>query len=390
MIRREVLIRPGQTWDPEVIAETKRRLADPLFTTFVVLTAVRSKTPGKVSLLVVTRDIWSLRMNSAFEVQDGSLTQLSISASENNLFGLRKHVALVFNLDQGQFSLGPQYVDKNIAGTRLRLSTNVGILFSRSGRNFEGSRSTTIFSYPLWSLSRKWGAGLTASHFDSTVRQFLGARLRTYDNPDTLETESIPRVYEHQTLNLESSVVRSLGTNVKHSVTGGHALSIRRPSVFDDFGEGVASPTRFRVAVARAAFERDVLPRSERASAMFLRYSLFTPRYIVYRNLSTYDLPEDARLGPDFGLTVSTALKLLGSEQNFVALSSSAGWTHDIAKDGFFRASVSANGRIRGKDFSMAASERRHELQLRECSERSVYSEESRMRSSSTIPTTTS
>ena len=80
VISREVLLRPGDAWDEEIVDETRRRLRDPLFTTLVVLVPVQAPAPhrdsGMVDLLVVTRDIWSLRMNSKFEVQEGILTEL--------------------------------------------------------------------------------------------------------------------------------------------------------------------------------------------------------------------------------------------------------------------------------------------------------------------------
>jgi hypothetical protein len=352
VVEREVLLQPGQVWDEELVAETKRRLNDPLFTTLVVVVPVASQTPGRVDLLVVTRDIWSLRMNSQFEVQDNVLTQLSVSLSENNVFGLRKQAAFVFDMDLGQFSLGPQYVDKNIAGTRLQLSTRVSALFSRSERDFEGTASTVIFGYPLWSLRSKWGASIVASHFDSTVRQFFGPNLRLYDNPDTAEQELIPRKFDFRVIGIETSGVRSFGEDVKQRITVGHTLSIRRPSLLDDFGQtGIPLPTKERIEIARDAFERDVLPRSERVSSVFARYSVFTPDFIVYRNLDSYDLPEDVRLGPELGLELSTALRAIGSEENFVGLSAGVGWTLDLARDGLIGAAANAGGRIQGDDF---------------------------------------
>lgn len=352
VVAREVLLQPGELWDEELVAETKRKISDPLFTTLVVVVPVIAQTDGKVDLLVVTRDIWSLRMNSQFEVQDQVLTLLSISLSENNVFGFRKQAAFVFDMDLGQFSLGPQYVDKNIAGSRLQLLTRWSALFSRSTQEFEGTSSTTLLSYPLWSLRSKWGASLSVTHFDSTVRQFFGPDIRRYDNPDTVELEAIPRRFDFRTLTVETSGVRSFGDAIKHRVTVGHALSVRRPSLQDDFGlDGLAMPTRERVEIARDAFVRDVLPRSERVSGLFARYNLFTPRFIVYRNIDSYDLPEDARLGPELTLEASTALELLGSEDNFVGVGAGVGWTWDLAQDGAVGVSVNGSGRIDGSDF---------------------------------------
>ena len=140
-IEREVILRPGESWDESKIRETERKLRDPIFTTLVVLVPIKARSPDKVDLLAVTRDVWSLRFNSNFEVQQGSLTELTLSISENNLMGWRKQLAVVFDMNQGNYFVGPLYIDKNVAGTRWRLTANGGPLFSRETNELEGSRS---------------------------------------------------------------------------------------------------------------------------------------------------------------------------------------------------------------------------------------------------------
>jgi hypothetical protein len=337
VIEREVLPRPGELWDQERIDETKRRLRDSLFTTLVVVVPVKAPKPGEVDVLVVTRDIWSLRLNSQFEYQEEQLTRLSLSVAENNLLGYRKHVAFVFDMDQGAFSLGPNYVDKNIAGSHLRLTSSWNLLFSRATREREGSSSSTSFSYPLWSLDQKWGASVVASHFDSTVRSFVGTGLRTYDNPDTDEVEAVPWQYRFRSVDLATSGFRSFGHKVKHQISFGHQLRIRRPSLIDDFNQDAPTTT---------AFIRDVFPRSERSSALVAGYSLFTPRYVVYRNVNSFDLAEDSRVGPDLSVNLGLAMKVIGSERNFATGSLSAGWTVSFGGDGFARIGAGTAGRF--------------------------------------------
>jgi len=338
VVEREVLLRPGQMWDDELVDETRRRLRDPLFTTLVVIAPVVAERggPEEVDLLVVTRDIWSLRANSRYEVQEGVLTELSLSLSENNLLGYRKQVAIVFDMDLGAFNIGPQYVDKNIAGTHLQLLSRVDGVFRRDDGEREGSRSYTSFGYPLWSLEREYGAGVVITHFNAVRRSFEGPELRLYDNPDTPEVEAIPYEFHERDFEIETSGVRQLGHAVKHRVTLGHDLTVRRPEVLDSFpGDDVA----------QAAFERDVLPRSERASRLFARYSFFTPWYRVYRNIDSFDLAEDVQLGPETSLELGAAREEIGSEANFFDLTASAAWTQDIVGDGIARVSASATGR---------------------------------------------
>ncbi len=352
IIAREVLVQPGDAWDEAVIAETKRTLSDPLFTALVVVLPVQTGEPDTVDLLVVTRDVWSLRLNANFEIQGKQLTALSIAPAENNLLGRKKTVTVAFSLDQGRYSIGPSYLDKNLLGSRLRLSAGGGLLFSRADNELEGSFGAVSLGLPLWSLARKWAWSSSVSYSDQRVRLFRGARLRGFDNPDTLEREAIPWLYDLDELDFELSGTRQFGSSVKHQITIGYDFTLDRASVIDGFPYGgLDNPTRERVEIARAAFEREALPRSERASALEISYSFFVPRFVIYRNLNTYDLAENSRLGPEISLSASAARKEIGSERNFNRTAASAGWTFPLTVDGVMKISGGVSSRIEAGDF---------------------------------------
>ena len=340
-IAREVILRPGQLWDERKIDETSRKLRNPIFTTLVVIVPVRAQTPGTVDLLVVTRDVWSLRFNSSYEYQEGELTELSLSISENNLFGWRKHMALVFVMDQGKYFIGPYYDDKNLAGTRLQLKSYAGAIYGRDDNQFEGSWSRTVFEYPLWSLASRWGAAYEVRHFDAVHRDFQGAELREFDIATTAAREHLPREYRERTLQIEPRVTRSIGSELIQRFTAGYQLAFIRPALTEDFGGGEAD---------RAAFIAGVLPRSERTSGIFMRYNLFTPRFVAYRDISTYDLSEDARLGPEVKAALGLSPEFLGSEYGHLSMSTSATYTADIAGDGYLRVGGGAAGRLQDGD----------------------------------------
>src|SRR5262249_3436433 len=88
-VRQELTITAGEVWDQERVEESARRLHDPLYTSVVALLPVKAATDGHVDLLVVTRDIWSLRLNTQYTFQQGDLTNLAFSLSENNFLGER-------------------------------------------------------------------------------------------------------------------------------------------------------------------------------------------------------------------------------------------------------------------------------------------------------------
>src|SRR5262249_4334399 len=115
-VRSETVITAGEVWDQARIEETARRLRDPLWSTVVAIVPVQSATPGMVDALIVTRDVWSLRFNTVYTFQQGKLTNLLTSLSENNFLGRRDLLSAALTMDQGSIAVGPLFIDKNLAG----------------------------------------------------------------------------------------------------------------------------------------------------------------------------------------------------------------------------------------------------------------------------------
>jgi hypothetical protein len=344
VIRREVLLAPGDVWDPEIVEETRRKIADPLYTTLVVLAPVENGTEQSVDLLVVTRDIWSLRLNTNYAFQQGTLTNLSLALSENNILGFRKTLAFSYQMDLGDIFMGPVFIDKNVNDTRLEFRTSAGVLIGRDSLELEGHRSSTSVIYPLWSLRSKWGGEVGVAHFSGKIRQRFvstpnGIELDVYDMEDNPDIDvAVPRIYDRRIFSMSESVVRRFKSDdLIQQVRVGHSFSDVVNSVEVDFPFD---------DMVREAFERDVLPRSERISGLFVRYALFFNRFEVFRNLNSFDLPEDVRLGPGLELTLSSAFKAMGSDENFQSASVSASYSVALGNDSRARAAVSASGRL--------------------------------------------
>ncbi|ACY17659.1 outer membrane protein [Haliangium ochraceum] len=346
IIEREVLLRPGQVWDEAVIDDTTRRLRDPRTTALVVIVPIETGEDGYVDLLVVTRDLWSLRLNSDYELQNGELTSLIIAPAEANLLGLRKELAFLFQLDQGSYALGPYYLDPNIAGTRLYLDARPAIAFSRDTGDYEGSRTDVKMAYPLWSLRRRWGASATVSHYNDVRREFEGEGLRGVDleaTPDTVE--SVPFVYDRQRTLINVNAVRALGNDTKHYVTTGYEFLLVRPSFYG------ADPTPDQCAGLALddclqGYRAEHLPRSERSSSVYLEYSMFTPDFRTFRNVDTYDLPEERQIGPDARVGIAVASSLLGSERNYLRFFGRLAYSLPLGEGGFLVAATEGQSRL--------------------------------------------
>jgi len=356
-IRQELVIGEGEVWDQERVEETARRLRDPIWSSVIAAVPVTSTEAGKVDLLVVTRDIWSLRLNTQYTFQLGKLTNLSMSISENNFLGTRSVLAAALTMDQGTMAIGPLFIDKNLLGQHLELRARVDAvvnrddLIQRGEWNREGSQSTIALSRTLWSLASQWGAGVTFTHRYAIDRAFVGTSLRQVRcpvdgspcqagfDPDAVPSEEIlPHIYEMRRWGVSSFAVRQFGDRkIKHQVTIGHTIDSQRPRPLGSFAGTDAQ---------RAAFTDAVLPRSEVTSVPLVGYGLFTPRFKTLRNVSTFDLAEDVRFGPDLDLSYGVGLKALGGDANFQRGSATLTWTEPWCRDGFVRATVTGSTRL--------------------------------------------
>jgi hypothetical protein len=351
ILGRELLLAAGQRWDESLADESVRnlqappplffsngtRFAAPQLSSVVALLPVKSLVPGTVDLLAVTRDLWSLRFNTEFEFQKDTLSRLETSLSENNLFGWRKYLAAAFELDQGRFGIGPTYFDPNLAGTRLTLLARGRAWYARDSDRYEGDSELFSLRYPLYSLASRWGAGLDISHQDVVVRQFCDEALCPADVAGT----SVPLIYRRRTLTADGSVVRAFGRAILQRVTLGWRVDRRRSLVLPDFPSDPNDPGLADEFLAAWA------PLSEMRSEPYLRYELFFARYGVFRDLDTFDLRENRRLGPQVAVELAAGLPGLGADFSAYPMSGTAGWAVAPWGSGFGLAQAQVSARAR-------------------------------------------
>jgi hypothetical protein len=363
-IRQEVIVSPGEVWDQLRVEETARRLRDPLYTSVIVVLPVKSKEAGKVDALVVTRDIWSLRFNTNYTYQLGTLTNLSATISENNFLGRRNLVAIGFNMDQGAVAAGPLFINKNLFGQHYILSAQASAiytrndLFDRGVLNREGSRASVALTKELWRLSEKWGGAASVNRSDSIARTFNGLDLRQIrcpldgsqcfnpaaDDPPPPEGEVLlPRTFAQRSWSAGIDATRRWGYQWKQQLSIGYSVSSTRSEPLGTFPG---------TNVQRESFQRDVLPRSELISAPFVSYTIFTPRFRTLRNINTYELAEDVRYGPTISASSSLGMKALGGDRNFLTTGLNLSYALPWCRDGFVSSSVGASTRIQASGFN--------------------------------------
>ena len=159
--------------------------------------------------------------------------------------------------------------------------------------------------YPLYSLASKWGAGVDVTHVSNVVRVFQGNSLRQVDLAGTPAIERFPYEYGRRVVVADANAVRSFrSAAVIQRATVGYLVDRRTAEVLPTFPGDAATAQLFLSEWA---------PIPERRSEPYLRYEVFTPRYVVLRDLDTFDLRENRQLGPLFRARVSEGLPALGA-----------------------------------------------------------------------------
>lgn len=327
IVRRELLFEVGEPYQQARIDESARKLRDQVIFAFVRIVPV-VPTSGKadeVDVLVFTRDLWSLRLESAFGLTGSVIDNLALTLIERNLLGRNYQAALSFDLDPGTWAVGELFVDRRLFGSRWQFSESFELVFGRMGStagDLEGTRGSVGVGLPLWDLRPRYGVEASAAWNVTTRRQLSGDSLLTWDDAATPETEAVPRVWDQSLVKLALQGVRQMGDGsggswVHRFYFGyGAYLTDYTPNV--DTGLAADSPERAR-------FVDEVLPPSRRQLYPYFRWQSFTPHWANFRDLAAFGLTEDVRTGPWIDLAFAAPLVAFGSAKDALTLEASAG-----------------------------------------------------------------
>jgi hypothetical protein len=266
---------------------------------------VRGSTPDAVSLLIITKDLWSLRLNQDFQAVGSLVQSLRLQGTEQNFLGLNKKVALDFLLRRDSLSFGQTYVDPRLGGSRWSLNETASLILGREKGRLEGTRGSVLVTRPFYSLSTPWSFQAQAVWRVQPVRVFRGAEVWALPYPDG---GTVPYIYDARELSGSMLYLRSWGSRYKLDAGGGVGVYHRRYGAPADSG----------LDEARRAWLRDTyLPRAEDATYVLGYARLWETRYEVMRDVDSYALSEDFQVGPYLTATARYAPALLAGAGNF-------------------------------------------------------------------------
>jgi hypothetical protein len=285
IIRRESLLELGAPYSSQLAEETARNLRKLGIFAVVRVVPVKGQSPEGVALLIITKDIWSLRLNQTWDVVGSFLRTLRLQATEKNFLGLNQQLALDFLLRPDTMSIGQTYINRRVGNSRWYFGESAFLIIGRESGKAEGTRGALSLQRPLYSLSTPWSFTSSVEWNIATTRVFRGTEVWLLPYPDG---DPVPYIYETREVSAGASYTRASGERFKNNVTGGVAA----------YHRGYEAPRDAPLDEAqRAWLKENQLPRSEDAVYGAVSLASYEARYEVMRDVDAYALSEDYQVG---------------------------------------------------------------------------------------------
>ncbi|MDB4943744.1 MAG: outer membrane protein assembly factor YaeT precursor [Labilithrix sp.] len=334
VIRREMLIGVGDAYEQIWVDETARnmRARMPLQASIIIIVPITGTAPDRVKLLVITKDIWSLRLSYDMSVTPGGLENLLIVPQETNLFGWQHTVSTSFQLQPESYTLGAGYKIPRFGSSWIGASAGASISVNRRTGEAEGSSLSLSVGQGLYSTRTKWGWSASASESTGVARRYVNAQVGLFNSSVTPNVaDNIPTQYKSAVRGASVGVTRSFGWGIKNNFS----LSMNAAKAeYTSFGNEAFDPR------AVADFQQRFVPRGEDRVYPALSWATFSNHYLRTIDINTLALQEDFRLGHDVSASVYPVAKALGSTRDLVGFSAKVGYSLRLG-DGLAGASVS-------------------------------------------------
>jgi outer membrane protein assembly factor BamA len=323
VLRREVLQAVGERYRPDLCDETARNLRKLAQLSLVLCMATRGTRNGTVRVLVVSKDVWSLRLGwDLTATAAGGLEYLRVEPSETNVAGTHQTVLARYVYYPASQGFGAAYQIPRLEGTRIATVLDATTFVNTASGRPEATAGRFSAGQPLYST-------LATSGWASTTSFYVGQQ-RIYKNGEVKLSHGIPIEYRRRELVDSVSYTRSMGSQWKHDVTVGAETNVRSYRATNDVG---ASASAFD------QFVRDSLPVSETRVGPFVQYRTYSTSYASLWNMETLGLEENFRLGPDLTVRVYPVTRALGSTHDFLGTDAIALVTAELG-GGLLRAGV--------------------------------------------------
>ncbi|MBI5240313.1 MAG: hypothetical protein HY926_07550 [Elusimicrobia bacterium] len=314
VIRRELLIKPGDPWSEFKALESERNLRSLGSFRYVVIKA-QAGPGGRTVVRVRTQDSWTTIPNLSIGTEGGE-SFFSYGLQETNLFGRNKAVSFLHSQKGPTVSNDLRYTDPRLLGSRLRLSTMLA-------KTHHGESTGVDLARPFYSIDAPfaYGVGWTRSNSEDTIYQ---------------GGESYSQSLEHG-----RSAMLSAGRRL-----GGSGVFVQRLEA-----GWLYAKSRFDV---EAGTLPGTLPANRELSGPTLGYSWTQPRYIKETYIDRMERVEDYNLGNELSFLGGYAAKRLSSDRDRWLFNLTEQQGLSLGDGRFALAQVGAAGRVAGEEWENA------------------------------------
>jgi hypothetical protein len=301
VIRRELLFKTGDCYDPFLIEETERLLRAYLFILRAEITPERLP-DGRYIIRVLTQDNWSTRVDFRLRV-DGGVQFEGVSVNEQNLLGTGQRIGAFFFEREITREYGVSYFTPQLMRTRWDLALAGGN--TRAGTFFREE-----IAYPFVGEVSRWGGRQSFLRNDRFFNYIAG------DDADDDAPQILVPVRDKF---VDLALVRRIGRRGNNSLIG-VGLSYHQ----------LAYPGKIEVAPegdfdnrtpADSAQIAAVTPQSEeidnlRVSALLGHRNV---SWVERRGLESLRGLQDVKLGAEVGLALGRSVPSIENDDDFFA-----------------------------------------------------------------------
>jgi hypothetical protein len=384
IVRREVLIRPGKPYAQQLADESARNLRTFAQFSVVLVYPIRGSAPNKVRILVVTKDVWSLRLSWDPQFRNAGFTSLTLTPAESNLLGTSQIVGATVAFGANTYSIGGTYIIPRIGGSRVTARATAGVVFNCASGDVEGGSGEFIYGQPMYSTRAQWSWLVASKYANAIQRPYSGQTSSLCSSPGpseapivvaesptdgTAKVVLLPTIFRAESLRTQLGATRSFFTLNKINISFGveaervnytalngqieqaHAGTARRvgnclvPQNHDSCTDPWRSSdypnyaTSDELQLAKDRFATHYQTRGDQRMSPYLQLHAFRTGFFRTLNNATLGLQEDVHLGHNVYLRVYPAVRPLAT-RTFLGVYASAAYTWQWL-DGYVRLGAS-------------------------------------------------
>lgn len=321
VVRRELVFKEGDPFDPFVVQESVRNLRnqrfirDPLVTFHIE--------GDSVDIKVSVQDTWTLIPQVSYSTGTGR-TKRAVGLADSNALGYGKRAEVLLEQDEQRNSLEFVYDDNRVWGTPYALG---GAFLQRS----DGDIVLLEYGRPFRTLLDK-EAWATQIDYGDTVGRLFEAGEEDY-------------IFRQRKLNVAGRFTQQYGqpnADVRrYSLGWAYQEADFLQADDDDYGDLDLDPDEVSNDPLRLAQDR-------RFSGPTFGYLEFFPEYVSMNYIDRFDRVEDYDVGFRYGFDTLLSLEGTGGADNHILLNGSVGDGFVLSPEAFWRADIGATTRLDG------------------------------------------